>query len=81
MACAVLPSLYMALRLFLRSSGDAPGEILGAVYQGAIGKFVLAGLCFWIGARGFPAHFLSLMLAYIACLAAYWIALAVIRLD
>lgn len=80
-ACAVLPTLYMALRVFLRRRGDAPREILGAFYQAAAGKFVLAGVCFWIGARGFPAHFLALMLAYLACLMAYWVAVAVIRLD
>ena len=80
-ACALLPSLYMALRVFLRRTGDSPKDILGAFYQAAVGKFVLAGVCFWIGARGFPAHFLALMLAYLACLTAYWIAVAVIRLD
>ncbi len=81
MACAVLPTLYMALRVFLRSTGEAPQEILGAFYRAAVGRFVLTAVCLYFGAKWFPADFMVLMLGFIACLTAYWIGLGIIKLD
>lgn len=76
---AVVPSLYFAGKVFLSGRNDRPLEVLGAVYIGEAGKFVLAALMFIIGAKLFPAHFLVLILTFTACLSVYWLMLAVSR--
>lgn len=76
---AVVPSLYFAGKVFLSGRNDRPLEVLGAVYIGEAGKFVLAALMFIVGAKLFPAHFLALILTFIACLSMYWLMLAISR--
>lgn len=76
---AVIPSLYFAGKVFFSGRNDRPLEVLGAVYIGEAGKFVLAALMFIVGAKLFPEHFLALILTFIACLSVYWLMLAISR--
>ncbi|MGH8457716.1 MAG: ATP synthase subunit I [Nevskiales bacterium] len=76
---AVIPSLYFAGKVLLSGRNDRPLEVLGAVYVGEAGKIVLAALMFIVGAKLFPAHFLALLLTFMACLSVYWLMLAVSR--
>lgn len=76
---AILPSLYLAAKVFLGGRDDKPLQVLGAVYWGETGKILLVAVMFIIGAKLFPAHFLALMLTFIACLSVYGLMLAVSR--
>jgi len=76
---AILPSLYFAGKVFLGGRDDKPLQVLGAVYWGETGKILLVAAMFILGAKLFPAHFLALMLTFIACLSVYWLMLAVSR--
>lgn len=76
---AVIPSLYFAGKVFFSGRNDRPLEVMGAIYVGEAGKFVLAALMFIVGAKLFPAHFWALILTFTACLSVYWLMLAVSR--
>jgi F0F1-type ATP synthase assembly protein I len=76
---AAIPGLYFAAKVFRGGRNERPLEVLGAVYVGEAGKFVLAVLLFILGAKLFPAHFLALMLTFMACLSVYWLMLALSR--
>lgn len=73
---ALVPTVYFALRIFARRASVAPGQVVGAVFQAQIGKFALTAVMFAFGAMWFGKHFLALLAAYVACLAAYWVVMA-----
>jgi ATP synthase protein I len=75
-AVALVPTFYFALRVLKRRSGQAPADIVGAVYRGEIGKIALTALLFWLGVTAFARQFLALIVTYAACLLAYWLVLA-----
>ena len=75
---AVIPSVYMALRMFSAGRGQAPAQLAVAFYRGEFGKLVLTALLFWSGVVLFSGAFLSLMLSYIASLVVYWLAMPVL---
>jgi ATP synthase protein I len=77
---AIIPTAWFAFRVFGRRAQD-PREMLGAFYQGEIGKFALTALLFGLGAVLFAKQFLALMVTYAACLLAYWLVLALMGFD
>ena len=78
---AILPTLYFAFRLFVRSPQAAPAEVVGAAFRGEIGKLVMTAVLFWLGVAMFAPQFLALLATYAACLLAYWPALARVGFD
>jgi len=70
---AVVPTVYFACRVFGGNKAQDPKVVLGAFYQGEIGKFALTALLFGLGAVLFAKQFLALMVTYAACLLAYWL--------
>ena len=77
---ALIPTAWFAFRVFGRRTQD-PQQMVGAFYQGEIGKFALTALLFGLGARLFAQQFLALMVTYVACLLAYWLVLARMGFD
>jgi ATP synthase protein I len=76
----ILPTVYFAARVRLRGGGGATAaEVLGAFYRAEVGKLILTGILFWIGALLFGRNFAPLMLTCIACLAMNWVIVAVTR--
>ena len=78
---AVVPALYLAVRMHLRRNAVQAKEILGTLYQGELVKLLLTALMFFIGTLLFGKHFAPLMLTCMACLAMNWVILAVARFD
>lgn len=72
---AIIPGLLMGWRM--ERGGDDPRAALGAMYRGEASKFVLSLAGFALVALAFPNNFLQAMLTFMACLMAYWIAIAV----
>jgi ATP synthase protein I len=77
---ALIPTAWFAFRVFGRKAQD-PRQMVGAFYQGEIGKFALTALLFGLGAVLFAKQFLALMVTYVACLLAYWLVLARMGFD
>lgn len=77
---ALIPTAWFAFRVFGRKAQD-PRQMLGAFYQGEIGKFALTALLFGLGAKLFAQQFLALLVTYVACLLAYWLVLARMGFD
>ena len=75
----VLPGLWFARRVRLRSAATEPKAVLGAFYKAELGKLLLTTLLFFIGAAWFGKHFAALMLTCIACLSMNWLVLAVAK--
>lgn len=73
---ALLPTAYFARRVFRRRPGQTPADLAGAVYRGEIGKIALTALLFVFGISVFAKHFLALILTFMACQLAYWVAIA-----
>ena len=73
---ALLPTAYFARRVFRRGPGQSPADMAGAVYRGEIGKIALTALLFVFGISVFAKHFLALILTFMACQLAYWVAIA-----
>jgi len=76
----LIPTAWFAIRVFGRRPRD-PRQMVGAFYQGEIGKFALTALLFGLGARLFAQQFLALLVTYAACLLAYWLVLARMGFD
>lgn len=73
---AVVPGFYFAIRA-LRSTPEAtPKQVVNAFYKGEFGKFALTALGFAGAVILLPEQFLPMILTYMACLAAYWLAIA-----
>ncbi len=75
----ILPTMYFAAKVRLRSGAGTAAEVLGAFYKAEAVKLVLTAVMFWIGARLFGNHFAPLMLTCIACLAMNGIMVALTR--
>jgi ATP synthase protein I len=75
----ILPTMYFAVKVRLRSGVATAAEVLGAFYKAEAVKLVLTAVMFWIGAKLFGQHFAPLMLTCIACLAMNWIMVALTR--
>ncbi|MDR3419279.1 MAG: ATP synthase subunit I [Nevskia sp.] len=73
---AVVPTAYFAYRVFGGGGARDPKLMIGALYQGEIGKFALTALLFGLGAVLFAKQFLALIVTYAVCLLAYWVVLA-----
>jgi len=78
---AIVPTLYFAAKIYLRSGGATAAEVLGAFYRAEVGKLVLTALLFWIGALMFGQHFAPLIITCMACLAMNWVMLGLTRAD
>lgn len=78
---AVIPTAWFAYRVFGRAAQEDPKQVLGAFYQGEIGKFALTAVLFGMGAVLFAKQFLALLMTYVACLLAYWLVLARMGFD
>lgn len=78
-AIAIVPTIYFAVRVFVRERKTGAVDVLGAFYRAEAGKLILTALLFWIGAVLFGSHFAALMVTCIACLAMNWVMLAVTR--
>lgn len=72
---AIIPGLMMGWRM--ERGGDDPEAALGAMYRAEASKFVLSLAGFALIALTAPEYFLQAMLTFMACLVAYWIAIAV----
>jgi ATP synthase protein I len=75
----LLPTVYFAAKVYLRTDGANAGEVLGAFYRAEAGKLVLTLVMFGIGAKLFGQHFEALMLTSVACLAMNWLIVALTR--
>lgn len=76
-AIAALPTVYFAWRVFSRDAEiDPPQAVVGAFYQGEIGKFALTAMLFAAGIALFAQHFLAMLLGYMAALGGYWAVMA-----
>ena len=78
---AIVPALYLVVRINLRRNAVQAKEILGTIYQGELIKLLLTALMFFIGALLFGKHFAPLIFTCMACLAMNWVILAVTRFD
>jgi len=78
---AFIPAVYFAIRVGVRRGETQPREVLGKFYKAELGKLLLTGLLFYIGALVFGKHFAPLMLTCVACLAMNWLVLALAKFD
>jgi ATP synthase protein I len=78
---AIIPTAWFAYRVFGRTAQEDPKQVLGAFYQGEIGKFALTAVLFGMGAVLFGKQFLALLMTYVACLLAYWLVMARMGFD
>jgi ATP synthase protein I len=78
---AIVPTLYFAAKIYLRSGGATAAEVLGAFYRAEVGKMILTALLFWIGALMFGQHFAPLIITCMACLAMNWVMVWLTRAD
>lgn len=76
---AMAPAGYAAATLFRRGAKASPEAAVGAFYRAEIGKFALTGVLFFFGVALFAGDFLALLLTYMACLASYWVVMALPR--
>ncbi|MDN3516608.1 ATP synthase subunit I [Aquisalimonas lutea] len=74
-AIAIIPGLYMAVRVFSVPADAEPKRILGAFYRGESVKFALTAALFIIALQWFASTFLPLIVTYILALLVYWLAL------
>jgi F0F1-type ATP synthase assembly protein I len=67
-----VPAAYMRWRMFqaLRLVNE-PQQLVGAVYRGQFGKFVLTSVFFALCIARFPQEFLPVISTFVACLLAY----------
>jgi len=78
---AIVPTVYFAVRVYLRRPGSEPKDVVGSFYRGEIGKFALTALMFFFGVKLFRTQFLPLLPTYVACLTAYPAVLLAARID
>ncbi len=78
---AILPTLYLALRVYFRGEDRRPEDVPGSFYRGEAGKFVLTALMFLFGVQFFGEHFLPLLCTYMACIAAFPVVMLTARID
>lgn len=78
---AIAPNVYFALRVYARRQSAEPNEVVGRFYRAEVGRFALTAVLFFVGVSMFARQFLPLICTYMACLAAYWVVMAVARID
>lgn len=78
---AVAPSAWFTIAVYLRADRFEPAQILGAIYRAEMGKLILTGALFWVGALLFGNHFAPLIITCMACLSMNWVMLAVAKID
>ena len=74
---AIVPGFYFAIRAMRATPDATPKQVVNAFYRGEFGKLVLTVLGFVGAVNLLPEQFLPMILTYMACLAAYWVALAI----
>jgi len=78
-AIAIVPGLFLALRLWSRKSQNSSRAMGRALVAGELGKLVLTATLFLVAALTFGKQFVPLITTYIACLSCYWLALKLNR--
>lgn len=78
---AIVPTLYLAARVYFRGQDRKPEDVAGSFYRGEAGKFVLTALMFIGGVRLFGDQFLPLLVTYAACIIAYPAVMLTARID
>ena len=76
-AIAVVPGLYFAVRAMRLNPDASPRDVVRGFYRGEFGKYALTVFGFGLAVVYLPGQFLPLLLTYMACLAAYWVALVI----
>jgi len=72
---ALVPALYMAVRVFSVPPDAEPKRLLSALYRGEATKFLLTAALFALAVNWFGAVFLPVIATYILALLVYWLAL------
>lgn len=72
---ALIPGLYFAVKVFSRGTADSPQKLVRAFYTGEAVKFGLTIVLFAWAVQRFAAHFLPLIVTFIAAVLVYWVAL------
>ncbi len=78
---AIVPTAFFALRIYMRRPDATPRDLVGGVYRGEFGKFVLTVLMFIGGVSWFGNQFLFVLCGYAACIVAYPVVMATARID
>ncbi|MDE2148602.1 MAG: ATP synthase subunit I [Gammaproteobacteria bacterium] len=78
-AVAIVPAAYLGVRLLAPPPAATAQQVTARFYRGVTGKMAVTAAMFFVGAREFAPQFGALIAAFIACQAAYWLALAVWR--
>jgi len=74
-AICVLSGAYLAARMFRTQPGSSPAQVLRAFYVGEVVKVALTALLFAVTILYLDVDVLIVILAYVAALAVYWVAL------
>ena len=72
---AILPGLYLAVKVFSVPADAEPRQLVGAFYRGEAIKFGLTIVLFLIALQVFASAFAPLMVTYILAILVYWLAL------
>lgn len=78
---AIAPNVYMAVKVYVRQAAKTPEQVAGSFYRAEMGRFALTALLFFWGVSLFATQFLPLIGTYAGCLLAYWVVVAVARID
>ena len=78
---AIAPNVYMAVKVYARRAVRTPEQVAGSFYRAEVGRFALTALLFFFGVSLFATQFLPLIGTYAGCLLAYWVVVAVARID
>ena len=71
-ATAVLPATYLRWRMLQAiRMADEPKDLVGTVYGGQVGKFVMTCMLFAVCIARFPNEFIAIMSTFCACILAY----------
>jgi ATP synthase protein I len=73
---ALLPNLYLALKVFSRRAAASPKTMVRAFYTGEAVKFGLTVILFAIAIQRFSEQFLPVIATFIVAVFVYWVALA-----
>ncbi|MEX0732573.1 MAG: ATP synthase subunit I [Aquisalimonadaceae bacterium] len=74
---AIVPGLYLAIRVYAVPADASPKAIIGAFYRGEAIKFGLTVVLFFVALQWFGSAFAPLITTYILTLLMYWFALRV----
>jgi len=74
---AIIPGLYLALKVFSVPADAEPKRIVGAFYWGEAVKIGLTVVLFIIALHLFATAFVPLITTYILAILVYWLALGI----